>query len=202
MRGRFGMSEVFCTGTKVYLRAVEPGDACLIAEWKRDPLIRRMALGPDVQISGKKEKEDIKRAGRDNDQLYLVLVVERTKQPIGYVRINWMDASHHCAWLRFALGEHRGKGYAKDGLKHLLRDLFSSGVHRVEAEVYEFNQTGVHLLEALGFKKEGVKRQAHFDGDRYHDIVVMGLLAAEFCANDASTPQTSPNRCTQRTNNR
>ena len=178
------MSEVFCRGNDVYLRAVEPGDASLIAEWKKDPLVQRMALDPHVEISVEKEKEDIKRTKESSDQLYLVLVVRSTNQPIGYVRINWMDASRRFAWLRFALGEHRGKGYAKDGLKHLLRQLFAAGVHRAEAEAYEFNQTSLRLLESLGFKKEGVKREAHFDGDGYHNIVVLGLLAEEFRTSD------------------
>jgi ribosomal-protein-alanine N-acetyltransferase len=196
------MSEVFCRGNEVYLRAVEPGDARLMAKWKRDPLVRRMALGPDVEISVEGENEDIKRARESGDQLYLVLVVEKTNQPVGYVRINWMDASHRFAWLRFALGERRGKGYAKDGLKALLEHLFTVDVHRVEAEAYEFNQTSLHLLEGLGFKKEGVKRQAHFGGDRYHDIVVLGLLAEEFVPTAASNHGMSPDQRLQPPNDR
>jgi ribosomal-protein-alanine N-acetyltransferase len=171
------MSGVVCAGAKVYLRAVEMGDAPLVAGWKKDPLVRRMALGPDVEISVDKERKDIERAKGDSDQLYLVLVVKTTDQPVGYVRINWMDASHRVAWLRFALGGQRGKGYAKDGLGAFLAHLFAGGVHRVEAEVYEFNHASLHLLDVLGFKKEGLKRQAHFDGQGYHDIVVLGLLA-------------------------
>ncbi len=173
------MSESFCEGKEVYLRVVERSDAPLIAKWKRDPVIQRMALDPGVDVSFKKESKDIKRALKSKDQLYLVVVKRDTEQPIGYVRINWIDSSHRLAWLRFALGEHRGKGYAKDALQYFLAQLFADGAHRVEAEVYEFNEVSLGLLKGLGFKREGVKRRAHFDGDRHRDIMVLGLLATE-----------------------
>jgi ribosomal-protein-alanine N-acetyltransferase len=185
MRSRSAASGTFCRGDKVYLRRVELRDAGLIAEWKSDPLVQRMALDPGVETSVDKEEEDIQRAREASDQLYLILVVTRTTQPIGYVRINWMDACHRFAWLRFAVGVHRGKGYAKEGLRVLLGHLFRAGAHRVDAEVYDLNQAGLRLLEGLGFGREGLKRQAHFDQDGYHNIVVLGLLAEDFCTVDA-----------------
>ncbi len=87
-----------------------------------------------------------------------------------------MDNARECAWLRFALGEKRGQGYAKDALRSFLDFLFTEGTHRVEAEVYEFNTVSLGLLESLGFKKEGLKRKAHFDDARYVDVWVLGLL--------------------------
>ncbi len=69
--------------------------------------------------------------------------------------------------IGWRLGKERGR-------------ILTGEVHRVEAEVYEFNEASLHLLTSLGFKREGVKRQAHFDGEAYCDIVVMGLLAKDF----------------------
>ncbi len=173
------MCESYCEGKDVYLRVVERSDAPLIAKWKRDPVVQRMALDPGVDVSFKKEGKDIKRALKSKDQLYLVVVKRDNEQPIGYVRINWLESSHRFAWLRFALGEHRGQGHAKDALQHFLARLFTDGAQRVEAEVYEFNEVSLGLLKGLGFKREGVKRHACFDGDRFHDIMVLGLLATE-----------------------
>ena len=175
------MVRAFCQGNEIYLRPVKLADAAVLAKWKSDPFVQRMALDSDADnISAAKEEEDVRRALDSGDQLYLIVVVRDTRQPIGYVRINWMDSFQRIAWLRFALGEHRGEGYAKDALKHFLRRLFAQGAHRVEAEVYEFNEACLHLLESLGFNQEGVKRQAHFDGDGYCDIIALGLLAEEF----------------------
>jgi len=80
------------------------------------------------------------------------------------------------------MGAERGKGYCKDALRSLLTRLFSQGIHRIEAEAYEFNTASIGLLESLGFKPEGLKRNAHFDGKKYADIVVLGLLQEDFLA--------------------
>ena len=55
----------------------------------------------------------------------------------------------------------------RDGLRALLGHLFSEGVHRVDAEAYEFNEASLGLMEGLGFVREGLKRQAHFDDEGY-----------------------------------
>lgn len=167
-------------GERVYLRPVELSDATLIARWKRDQLVRRMALGPDVEVSCENQEADIRRAVESDAELYLVIVVITAEQPIGYVRVNWMDKDRRFAWLRFALGAERGKGYAKDALRCLLTHLFEGGVHRVDAEVYEFNQRSLGLLQSLGFTWEGAKREAHWDGKRYWEIIVMGLLESDY----------------------
>ena len=118
----------------------------------------------------------------EGQEVYLIIALKESDQPVGYVRINWMDASHRFAWLRFAMGEERGKGYCKDALQSLIAKLFSQGIHRIEAEAYEFNTTSIGLLESMGFKPEGLKRNAHFDGKDYADIVVLGLLQEDFLA--------------------
>jgi RimJ/RimL family protein N-acetyltransferase len=81
------------------------------------------------------------------------------------------------------MGKERGKGYAKDGLKCCLKHFFKQGMHRVDAEVYEFNKVSKGLLKDLGFKEEGVRRQAYSDNERFWDILVFGLLESEWSEN-------------------
>lgn len=125
-----------------------------------------MVLGSEVQITLENQKKDVKEAIRSDKELYLIIVIKKTDQAIGYVRINWLDETKCFAWLRFALGEARGKGYAKDALRAFLTHLFAGGMHRMEEEVYEFNSPpSLGLLESLGFKREGRKREAHLDAN-------------------------------------
>jgi len=174
------MKACFAEGRKVCLRPVEAADSPTIFRWKSDPFIRRMAGDPAVPVQLEDERQDIERSAGACEQLYLMVVLRETEQPIGYVRVNWMDAGHRSAWLRFALGEHRGHGYASDAIQCLLARLFREGTHRVDAEAYEFNHASLRLLERLGFRREGVRREAHFDGQRYADVVAFGLLEADF----------------------
>lgn len=174
------MSMKYCEGERVYLRPVHMDDVSLIVKWKKDPYIQKMTLYPGAPVTGENQEHDIERALKADDELYLIIVVKETDKPIGYVRANFWEGQSDSVWLRYALGEERGKGYGKDALTCFIRRLFDEGVHRFDTEVYEFNTVTLAFLEKLGFVKEGVKRKAFFDGETHVDIVVFGLLKEDF----------------------
>jgi ribosomal-protein-alanine N-acetyltransferase len=164
------------SGDRVKLRDVKPCDAAIIAKWKNNRFIRRMALDPQCKTTIRDEEKDIRNTRRSKAPLYLIIALRENDKSIGYIRVNWMDKDKTNAWLRFALGRSRKKGYAADAIRTILRYLFSEKLHRVDAEAYVFNARSIRLLRRLGFRKEGVRRSAHFDGRKYHDVVVLGLL--------------------------
>ena len=167
-------------GEHVCLRPVRVADAPLVHRWKQDPLIRKMALGPDMRPGLAEVRRDVRRATHDAGQSFWMIVLRETERPIGYVRVNWMEGDRRTAWLRFALGECRGRGLGKDAVRCLLAHLFRGGMHRVDTEVYDFNEASLRLLLGLGFQREGLKRKAHFTGRRYADIITLGLLREDF----------------------
>jgi len=164
---------------RTYLRSIEPGDAEIIARWKSDPYLRKMALDPNHTTTAEKECENIQQALDNSDEEYLLILEQKTDQPLGYIRLNWWHG-REVAWLRYAMGERRGEGFCSEAVAALLEQLFGESLHRIEGEVYACNEPSIRLLEQLGFVREGVKRQAHFDGEEYLDIFAYGLLRADF----------------------
>jgi len=164
---------------RLILRSATTADAAVVAAVKRDPLVREMALGRDHESTEVGEREDLERAAEDEDQIYVLVVRKDRERPIGYIRVNWMERPRF-AWLRFALGEGRGKGLMREALAAFLGRLFDEGLHRVDAEAYAKNERSIRLMEGLGFREEGRKREALFDGEVYSDVVVFGLLRGEF----------------------
>ena len=163
-------------GEMTYLRPARSDDARVISAFKRDPLVRRMALGRGPASTEESELEQILAARESKREDYFVIVDLADDEPVGYVRLNWMDEEHRFAWLRFALGRRRGRGLARDALATLLTHLFATGTHRIDAEAYLENERSRALLDGLGFVREGRKREANFTGDGYSDIVAFGLL--------------------------
>jgi RimJ/RimL family protein N-acetyltransferase len=159
----------------VYLRKVDPNDAELIANWKDDPFVKKMSIGTKTVISKENQKADIERS-IENEQPYFIIHLNENNKAIGYIRINWMDDHNLFAWLRFGLGEERGKGYAKEALTLYTNHLFRSGVHRIDAEVFAFNSVSFNLLKKIGFNHEGTKQEAHFDQNTFYDVYVLGML--------------------------
>lgn len=163
----------------ISLQEVQRDDAPLIMKWKEDDFVKRMALDHDYSTSIDEQSNDIQNALSDPDQDYKLIVLDDTRK-IGYIRINWMDTARTKAWLRFALGEERGKGYSVPALKKYIALLKAGGCFRIEAEVYSGNVISQKILEKIGFLKEGVKRKAHFTGSDHTDVLVYGLLVDEF----------------------
>ncbi|WP_335873061.1 GNAT family N-acetyltransferase [Bacillus sp. 2205SS5-2] len=170
---------IFCESKNLYLREIELKDSTLISIWKKDMLIRKMSVGLNTKVTQQNQESDIQRSLETN-QPYYIIALKNDDRSIGYIRINWMDDTNRFAWLRFGLGEERGKGYSKEALICLLMKLFASGTSRIDAEVFEFNDVSYFLLQSLGFIHEGTRRMAYYSDGNVYDIYTLGLLKSDF----------------------
>ena len=69
-------------------------------------------------------------------------------------------------------GRRLGDGAARLLQRHLIFDL---DYHRLELEVYGFNERAIAHAERSGFVKEGVKRRAYLRNGEWVDGVLFGL---------------------------
>ena len=76
--------------------------------------------------------------------------------------------------------EHRGRRIADEAARmfqrHLLEDL---GFHRLQLEIYGFNERAQRHAERAGFTREGVRRKAYWRNDEWVDGVLYGLVAED-----------------------
>lgn len=56
-------------------------------------------------------------------------------------------------------------------------------LHRLELDVYSFNQRAQRVYLGAGFRQEGVLRDAVLDGDAYGDTIIMSILEDEWRKN-------------------
>ena len=73
--------------------------------------------------------------------------------------------------------DFRGRRLADEAARlfqlHLLDEL---GFHRLELEIYGFNERALRHAERVGFVREGVKRRAYRRHGDWADGVLFGLL--------------------------
>jgi RimJ/RimL family protein N-acetyltransferase len=76
--------------------------------------------------------------------------------------------------------DHRGRKISDEAARqfqrHLIRDL---GFHRVQMEIYGFNERAMAHAERSGFTREGVRRKAYWRNDEWVDGVLFGLVAED-----------------------
>jgi RimJ/RimL family protein N-acetyltransferase len=76
--------------------------------------------------------------------------------------------------------DFRGRRLADDAARlfqrHLLRDL---DYHRLQLEIYGFNERAIQHAERSGFVREGTKRKAYWRHGEWVDGVLFGLLREE-----------------------
>ncbi|MCK4674243.1 GNAT family N-acetyltransferase [candidate division WOR-3 bacterium] len=177
------MNNPYLISKNCYLRPVEINDAPLIQKWHNDPELRKLGSGSGLPVTKEKEEKDIKSAYSSKDEAYLMVIKKKNNKAIGFIRINCLLSTSKNVWLRMIIGDKKawGKGYAQNALGCFLRWLFYElNIHRITLETYATNIRAIKFFEKMGFKKEGVLREAHFNDERYHDIISYGLLKKEF----------------------
>jgi RimJ/RimL family protein N-acetyltransferase len=177
---------VIAHGRRVYLRTLTRGDLVHLAEWVEDPFLERM-VGSDFLHAFKhqydKGPEFYEACLMDSTQVALVIMARRGgPKPVGLVRLFNIHLLEGYAFLETIVADARTmrRGFGVEAgrlISYYGVDVL--GLHRIEAKVYEYNVLSANALRRNGFQQEGVLRQAGFDGVRYWDVLVFGILRDE-----------------------
>ena len=75
----------------------------------------------------------------------------------------------------------RGKGYGKEALKLMLDYCFINlHMERVSLDYFEGNKVASALYESMGFKHEGLARNACKKDGKYYNLNLMSILRSEY----------------------
>ncbi len=102
---------------------------------------------------------------------------------LGEVVLNDIDYDNRSCGFRIAIFNKDlcclGIGYK--ATLEVLRVAFEElKLHRVELEVFDYNQRAKRMYEKAGFKVEGLKRDGIFIENEYKDIYIMSILEDEY----------------------
>lgn len=76
----------------------------------------------------------------------------------------------------YILKKYWGRGYGGLAIEYALAKTGSTGLKRIECIVAGGNRRAISLYLKKGFKKEGVKKDAFFDGEKFSDVIMMGKI--------------------------
>jgi RimJ/RimL family protein N-acetyltransferase len=138
-----------------------------------------------VRAKGRGELLDEIARSEDEPEAFGVFVIEVESERAGTMRFERGNIRSRIANLG-GLAVHpdfRGSKVSDTAARlfqrHLLDDL---GFHRLQLEVYGFNERALRHAERSGFVREGVRRKAYWRNDEWVDGVLYGLVAEDLAA--------------------
>jgi len=164
----------------VAIRRARPDDVDFLVE-----LVTHEDVEPFLAAVRSKDRDailaEIARSDSDPEE-YGVFVIEVDGERAGTMRFERANRRSRIADLG-GLAVHpdfRGAKIADTAARRFQRHLFDDlGFHRVQMEIYGFNERAMRHAERAGFTREGVRRQAYWRNDEWVDGVLYGMLDDE-----------------------
>lgn len=191
-------------GKKVILEEIDPENLEQLRQWRNDPNLRKYFreykdITKDRQVEWYREKGNntniehvyfqIMGLPEKLDATYPEEQRIAKRYLIGCTGLHYIDFRARSAEFGIFLGTDRGTGRGKEALSMLCKYGFEElNLHKIWAEVYSGNDS-INLYHKLGFKDEGLLRDAYFHEGKYGNSIMMGLLEDEWrelCRNEAA----------------
>jgi ribosomal-protein-serine acetyltransferase len=121
-----------------------------------------------------------RRQVADNNGLQLALVRDGAIAGVaGFHHVDWANRATSIGyWLA---ADAQGRGTMTEAVRALVDHAFDGwGLERVEIGAAVGNARSRAIPERLGFTREGVRRRAERVGDRWVDLVIYAVLAADW----------------------
>jgi RimJ/RimL family protein N-acetyltransferase len=161
----------------VAIRRAEPGDLDFLVE-----LMTHEEVEPFLAVVRPRDREGVQaeiERSQAEPQEFGRFVIEVDGEPVGSMGFEVANRRSRIANLG-SLAVHpdfRGRRLADRAAQLFQRHLlFELGYHRLQLEIYGFNERAQHHAERAGFVREGVRRKAYDRHGEWVDSVIYGLV--------------------------
>jgi len=161
----------------VELRRAKPPDADFLVELLADDEVRPF-LGPRSAATRDDVLEEIERSLAEPER-FGRFGMDADGEPAGMLGFHVANERSRIARLeRLAVHPRfRGRRLSDDAVRLFQRLLLEElGYHRLELEIYAFNERACAHAERAGFVREGRKRKAYLKDGEWVDSVLYALL--------------------------
>jgi RimJ/RimL family protein N-acetyltransferase len=169
----------------VELRRANPSDADFLVELNSDEDVRPF-LGPRTASDRGKIVEEIERSLAE-PEAFGRFIIEVDGEPAGALGFHVANERNRIARVERLAVHPRfcGRRVADDAARRFQRLLLEElGFHRLEMEVYAFNERACAHADRVGYVREGRKRRAYLKDGEWVDAIFYALLAEDLVSED------------------
>lgn len=174
----------------IVLRDFEERDIDFIYRSKNDKELNRMIVGLSQPISYEEATQwvhNCMKGDRPDLKFWAIGINDAEQRIIGWVSLSEIDTTNRSACHHgLVIGD---KSY-KDGITMFEAMLLSMDyafsslkLHRLYGCCLSEHKITPHMNQALGYKLEGIRRDAMYKNDRFYDLYDYGILDVEYKEN-------------------
>jgi [ribosomal protein S5]-alanine N-acetyltransferase len=166
----------------IELRDFRPSDAAAVHRWFNDSRVTADLVGRRAAFTDEDARRWVERATETSRDRKWAILLDGGEEPVGFVALFGLERDTGPE-LAVLVGDPAawGKGVAREAERQACIHAFSEhDAHRIHAEIPATNRAAQKVVTHLGFRREGVMRQAIRRGEEVVDNEVWGLLPEEF----------------------
>jgi RimJ/RimL family protein N-acetyltransferase len=179
------MNEKILTAHTIYLRL--PKDEDVLQNdwhmWYNDYETTKYNSHGVFPITREQEMSVVQRAVNSNNTILFAICTKYENELIGNCTINKIDLVNRKAEIALTIGhpEYRSRTCGIEAIGLLLEHGFCRlNLNRIYGGADSRLARWIHMMESLGFKKEGTLREDIVRDGNYVDVVRFGILAREY----------------------
>lgn len=169
----------------IYLRELSKDDIVILNKWRNDKDIVDSLGCPfrfiDVNVDHEWYQNYLRTR---SSSIRLAICLKESGYMVGAVyllNIDWLSKScEFSIWIGDK--QVQGKGIGEEATRLAIHHAFADlNINRIYLSVVTDNIRALNLYKKVGFKEEGVARDAIYKNGQYKDLVLMGMLSREYC---------------------
>lgn len=147
--------------------------------WLNDSEVCRYNSHGDEKYTRGMAVKYIKSLNGDTSKEVWAVYLKKKAVHIGNISLQRIDHKNSNAEIAYLFGEKEywGQGYAAEASRALLKRAFKAlKLHRIYFGTSVHNRAMQKLGKNLGFKNEGILKDAQLKNGKFNDVVLFGLL--------------------------
>lgn len=157
-----------------FLREMAVEDLEMVREWRNHPDIKKFMFNQN-DVLPEEHLSWFQHAKLNRFKTLLIYMEEAL--PLGFVQFTPIRNQESIVEWGFYIAPYANKGTGTKMAILAMDVAFKRlNVHKIFAEILEYNTPSIRLHQKIGFSQEGLLRDHYFDGENYHDVHFFGLL--------------------------
>lgn len=170
-------------GERIYLSPRNIEDAEVYTMWMNDFEVTDYTGRSANMLTLDAEKKYLENKNLNSETTAFAIVDLKTDKMVGTIGLENINRNHRTAVLGIFIGDpdYRNNGYGTETIQLVLDFAFNyMNLNSVNLTVLDCNERAIRCYKKCGFKEAGRLRNSKFVNGKYHDTILMDILAEEF----------------------